>query len=328
MFARHTSALLSVLALATIARANTTLLSDDFGSSRRKKIDAGSDLDAQLDAIVGSSGFSTDELNRIEDRLRQELRSLRPRAMPKLVLYVYPGQVTLGKLKDMQEVWVDVEITTEPCDRTFCDESMARLIEIVGRAVQKSEVAGNRFRLVFKNVVLQTVTPIHDQEVATIDLSIEQCIDAAKHFGGGSQILEALHKAAENYRPLMVKAVAKQASTRRVGLRAPPSVDASKESVTVRLRVAGSRSRKESELVDALAAAATALAQNKLSPLDRHIEIEIADERQRPERYRCLGQPVVDFLDGKINRDVLFSNYIEHVDTSKNITRFSFDDDK
>ena len=120
----------ALLVVSAVARAHTTLLSDDFGSSQRKKIDAGSDLDAQLDAIVGSSGFNTEELNRIEDRLRQELRSLRPRAMPKLVLYVYPGQVTLGKLKDMQEVWVDVEITTEPCDRTFCDESMARLIEI------------------------------------------------------------------------------------------------------------------------------------------------------------------------------------------------------
>src|SRR5947209_884139 len=131
--------LLLVLSGAAHAQSNkeTTLLQDDLQNNRRTKIDAPKDdLDAQLDAALGGpAGFSTRELEKIEDRIRNELKRDRPRATPRLIVFLYPGRISAEKLKSMAEVDVDIELVMDPCDRNVCREAVAKHIELVGRAV-------------------------------------------------------------------------------------------------------------------------------------------------------------------------------------------------
>jgi hypothetical protein len=73
----------------------TTLLQDDLAKNQRTRIDAPKDaFDADLDAALGGpQGFSTKPLEQIEDRIRAELRRDRPRASPRVILFLYPGRV-------------------------------------------------------------------------------------------------------------------------------------------------------------------------------------------------------------------------------------------
>src|SRR5689334_19220587 len=113
------------------AEPTTPLLEDDLRANRRKTIDAPKDqLDADLDAALGGpQGFSTKALARIEDRLKEELRRDRPRASPRLVVFLYPGRVSAERLKAMREINVDMELTIDPCSRSVCDDALARHVE-------------------------------------------------------------------------------------------------------------------------------------------------------------------------------------------------------
>src|SRR5215475_6183946 len=108
-------AVMGVTAVCAMARADTsretTLLQDDLAKNQRTKIDAPKDaFDSDLDAALGGpQGFSTKPLEQIEDRIRAELRRDRPRATPRLIVFLYPGRVSAEKLKAMREINVDIE---------------------------------------------------------------------------------------------------------------------------------------------------------------------------------------------------------------------------
>ena len=112
-------------------------MQDDLAKNQRTRIDAPKDsFDADLDAALGGAqGFSTKPLEQIEDRIRAELRRDRPRASPRLIVFLYPGRVSAEKLKAMREINVDIELVMDPCDRSVCNEAVAKHIELVGRAV-------------------------------------------------------------------------------------------------------------------------------------------------------------------------------------------------
>src|SRR6516162_10070009 len=102
--------LLALALLGTPAQADKTtpLLQDDLQHNRRTKIDGQDDMG--LDSLVGGGGFSTKPLDGVEDRLRAELGRNRPRATPRIVLFLYPGRVDVEKLRAMSEINVDIQL--------------------------------------------------------------------------------------------------------------------------------------------------------------------------------------------------------------------------
>jgi len=140
----------------------TPLLEDDLRANRRTVIDAPKDsLDADLDAALGGpEGFSTKELARVEDRLREELKRNRPRASPRLVVFLYPGRISIERLRSMREIFVDIELTIDPCARSLCDDALAKHVELVGRAVGEAQVKGPSFTIVYKGLTLKAETDV------------------------------------------------------------------------------------------------------------------------------------------------------------------------
>src|SRR5260370_42077669 len=90
----------------------TTRLQDDLAKNQRTRIDAPKDaFDADLDAALGGpQGFSTKPLEQVEDRIRAELRRDRPRASPRLIVFLDPGRVDAERLKGMRNIDVGIEL--------------------------------------------------------------------------------------------------------------------------------------------------------------------------------------------------------------------------
>src|SRR5687768_4354621 len=145
----------------------TPLLHSDLQSGKKTKIDAPqNDLDSALDAALGGpQGFSTRELEAIDTKIRNELKRDRPRATPRIVLFLYPGKISVEKLKSMTEIFVDVELVMDPCERTVCREAVGKHIELVGRAIGQPSVSGPGYKLAFQNLTLKTQVQMHDAEV-------------------------------------------------------------------------------------------------------------------------------------------------------------------
>ena len=301
---------------------------DDFATGKRTKIDAPTDeLDAQLDAALGGpQGFSTRDLEQIENRLRAELKRERPRATPKLVVFLYPGRVSAERLKSMAEIDVDIELVIDPCDRTVCRDAVARHIELVGRAVGKAVYASPGYKLVFKTLTLEAAGGARGDELSAQRIAIGDCITAAATPGGGLAWLDARAHAQEDFEPLMLKAVAHEASLRRVQLIGVPSVSRSGGSVDVSVRAKGDRNRLQQQVLDALVAEMTALRTSTATPPDVRLEVALDVPMRKVEthRYRAPGAGVAQMLDGKLDMSALWSTYVEEV--RQDAQRIGFDD--
>lgn len=321
-------ALVAVRPGAAHAQAGTPLLSDDLAANKRTRIDADGD---GLDSLFGGggSGFSTRKLEAIEDRLRADLRRERPRATPRLVVFLYPGKVSVERLRALREVLVDMELLMDPCDRSVCREEVGRHIEMVGRAVGSDTIATQDYKVLFKNLRLHTSTEMHGKVVESYLVPMPECIAAGKRRGGGMEWLEARAKADTDYEPLLVQAITRNARGRRLDLDGVPSVQRGGKSVAVALKLHGDRVRYNQQLVDALWAIGTALRASPATPPEAKIEVTI-DTAQRgvaPKRFRTTGAPVLQFLDGKINAETLSSAYVEAVREGKDApVRLDFDD--
>jgi hypothetical protein len=325
-------AALLLTSAASVARADKTtpLLQDDLSSNKRTKIDGSAD-DMDLDSIVGGSGggFSTKQLDAIEDRLRAELRRDRPRATPRLVLFLYPGRVDVQKLRAMSEIFVDMELVMDPCERSVCRDAVGHHIEMVGRAVGKPVIATPNYKITFKNVTLQTSVQMHDTEVQTYVVSIADCIAASQKSGGGMAWLNARQHADEDYEPLMVRAISQKAQSRRVALAGPPSVRRSGGEVDVNLKVHGDRNRAQQQVVDAMWAAASALKSSPATPASSQLEIDldVPMKGTTSKKFRAPGNQVALFVDGRLDQGTLWSNYVEQVREGKDAgQKMSFSD--
>ena len=331
----HLSALvaLTCILVAPGARAQkeTTLLQDDLQNNKRTKIDAPSDeFDAGLDAALGGpTGFSTKELERIEDRIRAELKRDRPRATPRLVVFMYPGKISAEKLRSMSEVNVDVELIVDPCERSVCRDAVARHIELVGRAIERPVLSAPGYKLTFKQLTLQTATQMHDSNLEVFQVPIAECVRAAAHPGGGAAWLKSQDTAESDYAPIVMKAISRHASERRVSLEGAPSVTRAGASVTVSLKVRGDRSRVQQNVIDALAAAAAGLRDNPKTPADSQIEVAVdANVRgQPPRKFRCPGPPVGLYLDRQLDGGALFASYVAEQKKQPGAQTMSFADD-
>src|SRR3954470_7995186 len=187
----------------------TTLLQDDLAKNQRTRIDAPKDaFDADLDAALGGpQGFSTRPLEQIEDKIRAELRRDRPRASPRLIVFLYPGRIDVQKLKAMRDIDVDIELGMDPCERSVCREAVAKHIELVGRAVGQPSISGPTWKMIFQTLTLKTSTTLHDTEVAVYQVPIAACIEASRRAGGGIAWLDAQSHAEEAYEPIVTRAI-------------------------------------------------------------------------------------------------------------------------
>jgi hypothetical protein len=324
-------ATLLMVACCVGARADTSretpLLQDDLSKNQRTRIDAPKDaFDADLDAALGGpQGFSTKPLEQIEDRIRAELRRDRPRATPRLIVFLYPGRIDAQKLKAMREINVDVELVMDPCDRNVCKEAVAKHIELVGRAVGQATVSGPGWKLQLQTLTLKTSTTLHDDEVSVYQVPIVACIEAARKPGGGLAWLDSQSHAEEAYEPIVTKAIARRAAERRVSLAAPPSVKRGSSSVDVLVKVRGDRARTQQQAIDAFAACAAGLRDNPRTPAQAALEVDVdTGMRDGPRRFRAPANPVGLYVDGRMSGGDLWASYVAEV--KKGQQQMSFDD--
>jgi len=320
-----------VTAVGALARADTArdtpLLQDDLAKNQRTRIDAPKDaFDADLDAALGGpQGFSTKPLEQIEDRSRAERLRDRPRATPRLIVFLYPGRTSAEKLKAMREINVDIELVMDPCDRNVCKEAVAKHIELVGRAVGAPSVSGPGYKMIFQTLTLKTSTTLHDTEVQVYQVPIAACIAAARNPGGGVAWLDSQAHAEEAYEPIVTKAIARHAAERRVSLAAPPSVKRGSSSVDVLVKVRGDRARTQQQAIDAFAACAAGLRDNPRSPSQAELEVDVdTGMRDGPRKFRAPGNPVGLYLDRQMSGGDLWASYVAEV--KKGQQQLSFDD--
>ncbi|HWE29350.1 MAG TPA: hypothetical protein VHB97_15180, partial [Polyangia bacterium] len=295
--------------------------------NQRTRIDAPKDaFDADLDAALGGpQGFSTKPLEQIEDRIRAELRRDRPRASPRLIVFLYPGRVSAEKLKAMRDINVDIELVMDPCDRSVCKEAVAKHLELVGRAVGQPSLSGAGWRMNFQTLTLKTSTTLHDEEVAVYQVPIAACIAASKRAGGGVAWLDSQAHAEEQYEPIVTKAIARHAAEHRVALVGPPSVKRGSASVDVLVKVRGDRSRTQQQAIDAFAACAAGLRDNPKTPAQAALEVDVdTGMRDGLRRFRAPGNPVGLYVDGQLSGADLWTSYVAEV--KKGQQQLSFDD--
>ena len=311
------------------AQKTTTLLEDDLPNNKRTKIDGAKDsLDSALDdALGGPTGFSTKSLEKIEDRLRAELKRDRPRAIPRLIVFLYPGKITADKLKTIPEVNVDIELVMDPCERAVCRDAVAKHIEMVGRAVGQTTIASNNSKVIFKSLTLETAVKMHDTEVQIYKVPLADCIVASQKSGGGAAWLASQDKAEQDYEPLVAKAILRHAQIRRVSLEGAPKVSRTAADVGIGLKMRGDRARVQSQIVDALAATAEGLRDNPKTPSTQQIDITIdTGGRDGTRRFRAPGNPVALYLDKKLDGGALWSSYVAEVKKQPGASTMSFDD--
>jgi hypothetical protein len=323
------SVALALVAVPVGAEPTTPLLEDDLRANRRRAIDTPKDaLDASLDAALGGpQGFSTRALLQVEERLRSELKRDRPRASPRLVVFLYPGRVSPERLRAMREVFVDIELTIDPCARSVCDEALGRHIEMIGRAIGDTTVRGDGFSILFKNLTLKAETDVRGEELITLSLPLSDAVAAARRPGGGAALMAARRHADTDFVPLMTRAIALKASQRHVPLVGPPSVAREGGRVDVGLKLRHDRVRQEQHMLDALAATAAALGSSPATPKEGRIEIaeEGAERGGSPARFRCALDPARLYGEGRLDAKSLLSSYVERVSTDKGAQRMELD---
>jgi len=309
----------------------TTLLQTDLTSGKKSKIDGGGgSFDSELDAALGGpQGFSTQELEKIENNIKKELQRDRPRATPRLIVFLYPGKITVEKLKSMTEIFVDIQLVMDPCERTVCKEAVARHIELVGRAVGAPTLQGPGHKLTWKNLSLETSVKMHDTELTVYKVPIADCIAASKKPGGGLAWLSSMDKAEQDYEPIVQKAIARRANARRVALVGAPQVTRGKDDVGVVLKAKGDRNRVQQQVIDAFAAAAEGLRENPKTPTQTQLELLLDVDGGRgsaPRRFRAPGNPVGLYLDRQLDGGALWASYVTEVKKQPGAASMSFDD--
>ncbi|HEY3359989.1 MAG TPA: hypothetical protein VGQ83_42450 [Polyangia bacterium] len=330
-------ALVCVAADASQPRKGTALLEVDLRAGKKTRIDAaqgGDALDAEMDAVLGRAGaknqsFTTKELELIEEKMVANLRRERPRATPHLIVFVYPGRVSPEKLKLLSEVFVDIEILIDPCERSLCRDAVARHIEMVGQAVQKAEVKTARWTLVYKQLILRTATRFRDTEGDEFRVPISDCIAAGRRAGGGRAWLDSMGHSVAQYEPLVAKAIQRHAGRFRVALAGPPRVSRQGGEADAVVRIKADRNRLQTQVIDAMAATAQAFRDNQATPATTHIEVhaEVPMKGVKVRRFRCLGQPVLALLDKQIDAAMLWNTYVRETTPQAGVQTVSFDDD-
>ena len=301
------------------ARASTPLFEDDLKANKRVAIDApASNFESDLDKLVGgSAGFSTEPLKEIDNKIRSSLYRERLRSSAHLILFLYPGKVTRERLKAMPEIGIDVDVDIDPCDRAVCREAVARHIEVIGGAIGRPVLAGAGFSIRFRSLEVRGHSDVRGEAPDVTSVSIEQAISASARSGGGLALLDARRKAEDEFQPRMAHAITEAAGRARVQMASPPKVNRTLNPLAaqVNLVVRGDRAREKEQVLAAFLAAARVLSKNPATPADTTVDVAIKVPMRRVEihRYRAPLAPLVECVNGTMEKSSLFGNYIAEV---------------
>lgn len=327
------AALAGFLAFPALAE-RTKLYESDLKSGKVKRIDgsgpktaADSELDSMLDKATGGSSFTTADLEKVEKALRRYLEAARPRAMPRLLLFLYPGRISVSSLKELREVKVDVELVVDPCSRTVCTDSVAKHIELLGKAMRQATIRTSKYVVRFGAITIRTATDMQGANYDQFRFSADEVVRAGQA-GSGSSLVGKLSSDKEGYPRQMVKEVAARLKARRVSLAKPPGVSRDARSVSVELEIASDRVRYKTDVLAAFAGAAEALRKSPLTPASASFRVVAAVPFRKLERhtFTCAGQALGLYLDGKMSQSEVWSTYI--VEKKKGGTQLAFDDDE
>lgn len=311
----------------------TPLLEVDLKSGKRKKIDRGGPssaadraLDSMLDDATGGGAFSTTDLEKIERALRRYLRTARPRAMPRLLLFLYPGRVTRARLKEMREVLVDVDLVVDPCGRSVCHDSVAKHIELLGRAMKQAVIRTSRYRIRFKTITIRASQRLRGDEYEVFRFTAGDVVASGRTRGGGVKLVKQVTRAKDSYDRAMTRKVARRVKLRRVPLAGAPRVTRSRSAVQVALALRSDRVRYRGHVLGALIGAAEALRSSPLTPSRRELSVAAAIRFRRLEkrRFSCTGEPLDLHLRGRLGRKELWNSFV--VEHKKGGKRLSFSD--
>jgi hypothetical protein len=323
----------SLAAQPTLAE-RTKLLEVDLKTGAVRRIDASGpktaadrDLDALLDKSTGAS-FSTDDLEKIEKAMRRFLEAARPRAMPRLMLFVYPGRISRSGLKELREVKVDIDLVVDPCSRTICTDAVGKHVELLGKALRQATLRTSRYTVRFGTVNIRTSTEMNDTQYDAYRFSAEEVVQAGQRAGGGAALVGRLSQAKEGYARQMTKEVAARVKARRVRLSKPPVVQRDARSVSVDLEIASDRVRYKTDVLGAFAGTAEALRKSPLTPTSSTLRLvaTIPFKAVEHRSFSCTGQALGLFLDGKMSQSEIWSTYI--VEKKKGGKQLTFDDDE
>lgn len=316
------------------ARAERTkLLEVDLKTGSRHRIDAAApstaadkDLDSMLDKAAGGSSFSTDELERVEKSLRRFLDAARPRAMPRLLLFLYPGRISRISLKELREVKVDIDLLVDPCSRTICADAVGKTLEMVGRSLRQAVLRTSRYTVRFGTVTIRTITEMQGESYDVYRFDAEEVVQAGQRAGGGGALVSRVQQASEGYGRQMTQEIARRMKVRRVQLGKPPAVQREAKTVSIDLEIKSDRVRYKTEVLAALLGTAEALRKSALTPPSVTIQVVATVPFRTVERktFRCTGQPLSLFLDGRLTQSDLWATYI--VEKTTGGTRLTFDD--
>lgn len=300
------------------ARADRTqLLKVNLRTGKRSSIDKAEKrrgVDAQLDALLDSStgkSFSTGDLARIEKAVRRFLRQTRPRAEPRLLLFLYPGSITGQRLRTLREVSIDIDLVVDPCARSVCRDSVAKHLEILGRSIKQAVIRTKDYVIRFKNVTVRTSTAMRGARFDIYSFSAKEVVDAGRG-GRGQKLVRRVLDAQKGYARQMSRKAAKGVARKRVRLAKTPRVMRDGSRVTVELELRSDRVRYKRHVVDALAATMKALRSSKLTPQAVQLKVVVLIPMRGMKRkvFSCVGQAVDQYRAGRIGSGELWSNYL------------------
>lgn len=320
-----------ILCGATARADRTQLLKVNLRTGQRTSIDragtrkgADAELDALLDKSTGKS-FSTKDLQNVEGAVRRYLRATRPRAEPRLLLFLYPGRITSATLKDLREVLIDIDLVVDPCSRSVCAGSVAKHIEILGKSIKQAVIQTRDYRISFKSVTVRTATHMGGTQYDIYTFRADEVVDAGRQ-GAGGRLVQRVSKARSDYDRQMAKLTARKLRLRRIRLAKTPRVRRESGSVSVEIEIRSDRVRVEGHVVDSLVGAMKALKSSSLTPSTVALQVVAMVPHRGTKRrvFRCQGSAVVQYIGGRLSRRALWSNYV--LEEKKEGTHMSFSD--
>ena len=282
-------------------------------------------LDALLDETTDRT-FSGKDLEQLAVAIKRYLSSARPRAMPRMMLFLYPGRISKGKLKELREVKVDIELLVDPCGRSVCSDAMARHLEVVGQAMRTTRLGGDAYRITFESVRLRRRLDLPGADFEELRFSAEEVVTAGKTPGGGRALVNRLSKARAGYEPRMAKEIQRRLKVRRMSLAGPPQISRTPARVSVELQVRSDRVRCKGHVLRALAETGTALRDNALTPAAGQLKVTALVNAHGATRrvFTCDYRPLLLHVGGRLSSGELWTTYV--VETSKKGRRMTFDD--
>lgn len=328
------AAALALLCPTPLASAQRTpLLELNFESGSQRSFDsrgpqtkADKELDALLDGDEGPS-FSSADLARVAGALRRYLDAARPRARPKLILFLYPGRISRSRLKTLREVKVAIEMVVDPCGRAACDASVATQLELLGKALKQEILRTRRYSLRFIDVTFRTRLDIRGAPLQVLRFKAGDVVAVGRGKGEGVRLVKKLRSAQAGYEQTMGTQITRRARRLRLRLRGVPAVTREGQTVSVFMEIGSDRVRFRQHVVEAMRSAVEALQQSPLTPTAIQLKVTARGTARGKKRreFSSSGHPLTLFINGRLTRAELWSTYI--VEHKKKGQHFSFADD-